>query len=132
MAKILGRSLQRHNLSAGHRSTRQQLKKLYFSFLCLCISTSKAHFVCGAPSMSNSISLINACCILWFTQVKHQINKTASNVIHTSWQYLRFLLYFHLYFAGVQTKSTTIQCPTNCISRSLAPVRESKQNTLIT
>ena len=32
VAKILGRSLQRQNLSAGHGSTQQQFNKLYFYF----------------------------------------------------------------------------------------------------
>lgn len=54
VAKILGRSLQRLNLSAGHRSTQQQFNKLYFCFLYLCISSLKT-FLRGRVQFNHSI-----------------------------------------------------------------------------
>ena len=54
VAKILGRSLQRLNLSAGHRSAQQQFNKLYFCFLYLCISSLKT-FLRGRVQFNHSI-----------------------------------------------------------------------------
>ena len=106
VAKILGRSLQRLNLSAGHRSTQQQFNKLYFCFLYLCISSLKT-FLRGRVQFNHSIVFL----FLWYQLASYSRGYRSNPTF-------RIALSVNFFAPDLIW--------TSCISTSLAAAEESK------